>query len=242
MEPQERIRRASLFPNPRTGGIWAHKALARVRARAFEAAGVPHISLYEGTKHSFATDAIRHSVPARHLQCFLGHASVHSTRRYARLAETADLHLQCEPCCRPGSGATAVPPVSREPSLSRGETRRVLGLGGDERPLVLLTMGGMGWDREASLPDAGCVFVTLGGVDEYSRRGDLVRLPDRSPVYPPDLVRGGSTLQDPRAAKRIQPDPNPDAKRAVSQVVPHIVNYLAQAKSKDKGTQQEQAG
>ena len=54
-----------------------------------EAAGLPHISLYEGTKHTFATDAIRRGVPERHLQRFLGHASIQSTRRYARLADNA---------------------------------------------------------------------------------------------------------------------------------------------------------
>jgi len=57
--------------------------------RAVEAAGLPHISLYEGTKHSFATDAIRRGVPERHLQRFLGHKNVQSTRRYARLADNA---------------------------------------------------------------------------------------------------------------------------------------------------------
>jgi hypothetical protein len=36
--------------------------------RTCEHAEVPHISLYEGTKHSFATDAIRRGVPERVLQ------------------------------------------------------------------------------------------------------------------------------------------------------------------------------
>jgi len=38
---------------------------------------------------SFATDAIPRGVPERHLQRFLGHASIQSTRRYARLADNA---------------------------------------------------------------------------------------------------------------------------------------------------------
>jgi hypothetical protein len=50
---------------------------------------MPHVTLYEGTKHTMATDAIRRGVPERALQRFLGHASVLSTRRYARLAEHA---------------------------------------------------------------------------------------------------------------------------------------------------------
>jgi len=47
---------------------------------ALEAAGMPDISLYEGTKHSFARDAIRRGVPERHLQTFLGHASIGDAR------------------------------------------------------------------------------------------------------------------------------------------------------------------
>jgi hypothetical protein len=46
-------------------------------------------SLYEGTKHTFATDAIRRGVPERQLQRFLGLASIQSTCRYARLADNA---------------------------------------------------------------------------------------------------------------------------------------------------------
>ena len=40
-----------------------------------------------------ATDAIRRGVSERHLQRFLGHASVESTRRYARLADNAMLEV-----------------------------------------------------------------------------------------------------------------------------------------------------
>jgi len=92
-----RLQRAPLFPNPRTGNRWPHKALYRVWNRAVAAAGLPHIGLYEGTKHSFATDAIRRGVPERHLQRFLGHASVMSTRRYARLADNAMLEVLRNP-------------------------------------------------------------------------------------------------------------------------------------------------
>ncbi len=58
--------------NPRTGRPWAHKALQRVWNRAVTDASLPPISLYEGTKHSMATDAIRRGVLERHLQRFLG--------------------------------------------------------------------------------------------------------------------------------------------------------------------------
>ncbi len=88
-KPEDRLQQRPLFQNPRTGQPWPHKALQRVWSDALEDAGLPPISLYEGTKHSFATDAIRRGVPERHLQRFLGHASIQSTRRYARLADNA---------------------------------------------------------------------------------------------------------------------------------------------------------
>ena len=89
VEPADRLQQRPLFPNPRTGRPWAHKPLQTRWSAALEAAGMPAICLYEGTKHSFATDAIRRGVPERHLQTFLGHASIESTRRYARLANNA---------------------------------------------------------------------------------------------------------------------------------------------------------
>jgi hypothetical protein len=111
--------------------------------------------------------------------------------RYAELADTATVRIQLEPFCRPSPGALRVGPVSREPRSDRDAVRSALGLSdSDARSMALLTMGGMGWDRAGSVakPDADDLFfVTLGGRDELVRRGNLIRLPDRSPVYPPDL-------------------------------------------------------
>jgi len=88
--PREaRLSSAPLFANPRTGRRWNHQALTVIWKRALSACGLPHAPLYEGTKHSFATDAMRRDVPERLLQKFLGHADVRSTRRYARLADSA---------------------------------------------------------------------------------------------------------------------------------------------------------
>ena len=47
------------------------------------------ISLYEGTKHTFATNAKRRGVEDRLLQRFLGHRDRRSVERYARLADEA---------------------------------------------------------------------------------------------------------------------------------------------------------
>jgi UDP:flavonoid glycosyltransferase YjiC (YdhE family) len=110
-------------------------------------------------------------------------------QRSAELTQTATLHIQCAPVCSVVAGATQVSPVSRTPRTPGVETRRALGLDdADRRPLVLLTLGGMGWGPGALDLGSEYVFVTLGGVDRLSRSESLVRLPNRSPVYPPDIV------------------------------------------------------
>ena len=58
-------------------------------AQSKVAAALPHVTLYEGTKHTMATDTIRRGVPEHALQRLLGHATVLSTGRYARLADHA---------------------------------------------------------------------------------------------------------------------------------------------------------
>ena len=101
----QRLRGAPLFPNPRTGGRYAHKVLGEIWARAVRKASLRHVRLYEGTKHSFATDAIRRGVSERLLQRFLGHASIISTRRYARLADSALVQV-LRPVTKPYRQAT----------------------------------------------------------------------------------------------------------------------------------------
>ncbi len=84
-----RLTQVPLFINPATGTRYTHSAFRRTWERACERAEVPKLSLYEGTKHSFATDAVRRGVPERVVQRMLGHRDVTSTRRYAKLAEEA---------------------------------------------------------------------------------------------------------------------------------------------------------
>ncbi len=85
---------APLFSIPYFGrGIrstrgWNPTSLRMTWAKACRAAGV-RASLYEGTKHSRATDLLRQGVPERVLQAILGHKDPRSTRRYARLADQA---------------------------------------------------------------------------------------------------------------------------------------------------------
>jgi len=116
----QRLRGAPLFANPRTGDRYAHKTLGELWAKAVSNAGLPHVPLYEGTKHSFATDAIRRGVSERLLQRFLGHASILSTRRYARLADSAlveVLRTETKPWRQAGDKGSG-----DKPQTSRGVT------------------------------------------------------------------------------------------------------------------------
>jgi len=89
VDPAGRLQAAALFVNPRTGKRFTHYAIRDAWTRACDAAGVGKVRLYEGTKHTMATAAVRQGVDERALQTFLGHADVRSTRRYAQLPEHA---------------------------------------------------------------------------------------------------------------------------------------------------------
>ena len=118
VDRSSRLMSAPLFVNPRSGNRYAHKALQRIWVQGLEDAGLPHVPLYEGTKHSFATDAIRRGVPGRLLQKFLGHAHPSSTRRYARLAD-AGLVKVLRPAFRTDRQVTDKP-FERQPEQDQG--------------------------------------------------------------------------------------------------------------------------
>lgn len=121
----------------------------------------------------------------------------------SELFRRATLRIRTEPVCPlPAGGAgadqevVAVPPVCRRPTRSREEVRHALGLEGD-RPLVLLTMGGVAW-RYASLDRLEAYgradFALLAGVSATERRGNLLLLPDRPPLPVPDLIAAADVV------------------------------------------------
>tara|TARA_Y100001973_G_scaffold101258_1_gene164013 strand:- start:4455 stop:5582 length:1128 start_codon:yes stop_codon:yes gene_type:complete len=79
-----RLTRAPLFPN-RQGARLSHDQFwngwARVRR------GITTASLYEGTKHSFASAALESGIQMERIQKFLGHSDPRSTERYAKLSD-----------------------------------------------------------------------------------------------------------------------------------------------------------
>lgn len=82
-----------LFPNPavQPNTIHTHRSLYDVWRTACKKVGVK-VSLYEGCKHAFATDAVNNGdggggVPLPVLQKYLGHSDIRSTERYAKYAD-----------------------------------------------------------------------------------------------------------------------------------------------------------
>ncbi len=121
----------------------------------------------------------------------LGHADA-MTELFAR----ADLRLQTEPACGQWPGAVAVPPVARASRTKPELIRRRLGVPAGD-PMVLLTMGGVGWNYRdlAALADhPRATFVVPGGGRAHRRRGRLVVLPFCSDFYHPDLVSAADVV------------------------------------------------
>ncbi len=108
----------------------------------------------------------------------------------AEIFEGAGVRVQTEPVGRPLPGALTVPPVYRRARSDAAGVRRRLGIEND-RPIVLVTMGGIPGrfdflDRLTGAP--GASFVVFAGTAGPERRGNLLLLPDRSPVFVPDLI------------------------------------------------------
>ena len=80
-----RLTRAPLFVLPRSGKRWSHGAFYKRWAKA--RAGITDASLYQGTKHSFASDALEAGIGMEHIRKMLGHSDPRSTERYARLSD-----------------------------------------------------------------------------------------------------------------------------------------------------------
>lgn len=59
--------------------------LNRIWNKALRELGLPTISLYEGTRHSFASQAVNRKVPLNLIGDFLGHSNYEITKRYAKI-------------------------------------------------------------------------------------------------------------------------------------------------------------
>jgi integrase len=74
---------AWLFPNPRTGRPYNQHALTRRWKATLEKLGAQKVRLYDGTRHSFASQLINEGVPQDQVRDLMGHSTSKMTERYA---------------------------------------------------------------------------------------------------------------------------------------------------------------
>ncbi len=152
--------------------------------RVARRAGLPSVLV-----ENFTWDWIYHAIDAP------GALGAHGDELAADFA-SADLRIQTSPVCRTVAGAIQVGPVARAPRATRAETRRRLGIPEGE-PMVLASMGGVGWDYgplDGMTGDDGPWVVVPGGAEGAKMRGRLLELPFHSTFFHPDLVHAADVV------------------------------------------------
>ena len=119
-----------------------------------------------------------------------------AAERLAEISASAGLHIQAAPACDRAPGAVRIDrPFARAARARRERARSALGLGPDER-VVLITTGGV-TDEQRFVGDLvrrpDVTFVVTGG-DRSARSGHLVRIAVNAPLYLPDLVRASDAV------------------------------------------------
>lgn len=107
-----------------------------------------------------------------------------------------DVHIQTEPVCRLQPGRRLLHPISRPPKQEANAVRKALGVS-DDRPLVLVTMGGVAArcrfaHHLEKMPRA--LFVLPHDVPEVSINGNVISLPHHSAFYHPDLIHAADLV------------------------------------------------
>jgi len=109
----------------------------------------------------------------------------------------ATVHIQTQPLCHADSTVNLTThPVSRAPKNSSADTRQKLGIS-DNKPLVLITMGGIP-EKYSALEKLktfdNCWFVLPGSSDNYKIDQNIILLPHHSQFYHPDLVTASNVV------------------------------------------------
>jgi hypothetical protein len=113
-----------------------------------------------------------------------------------KLYKGATYHIKTEPFCQSDYSNLTVAPISRKPRNKTKAIRTKLGLGNDEK-IVIITMGGIR-DRKdygSSLErHNGVHFIIPGAGDKLNRQGNLTFLPHRSDYFHPDLINAADIV------------------------------------------------
>jgi hypothetical protein len=111
---------------------------------------------------------------------------------------SATLRLQAAPVCVEAVGALGIAPVARTSKHDRERVRERLGIA-PGRAMVLVSLGGIHSPAalrtvvsRARLESAD--FVVPGGSEREERRGNLVLLPHRTPIFHPGLVAAADVV------------------------------------------------
>lgn len=108
----------------------------------------------------------------------------------AEIFSQASYHIQAEPVCKKVAGAMHCPPIFRRSRQAAGSVRDQLAAG--QRPIVLVSMGGIGYPMEQLLhkltqhPDI--LFILAGQEKSGQLQSNCLTLSHQSRWYHPDLI------------------------------------------------------
>jgi integrase/recombinase XerC len=113
----------ALFRNMKGGPLTA-RSVARILDAALRRAGVGRHLSPHGVRHSFATHLLESGADLRAIQEMLGHASLSTTQRYARVnvSHLLKAYEEAHPLARPSAGA-GDRPRAKAAKTGRGKTR-----------------------------------------------------------------------------------------------------------------------
>ena len=81
---KDKLPEAYVFVN-RAGRPYSHGSIRKIWTKACKRAGITHITLYNGTRHSIATQSVQDGIDLAVISKALGHSNMQMTTRYAKM-------------------------------------------------------------------------------------------------------------------------------------------------------------